>query len=247
MMEGVGSIKDKYLMDLQGDFQLLSELLLMQITHTKTILEDEFSEEIMFQIQRNEKLIDSLDITIKEKVINAIFLFTPRAIVLRKIMAYHDMTISLERVGDLILNVAQFLEKSDFNLEGFEAYRLLLQKMLIHAETMFHNAVYSFNENNNRLAYETIEMDRKVDKIDKKMEKRLVQSFQNQSLETQQLFNIMNINSISYNIERIADNAVDMAEAAIYLIEGKDVRHTVEEADDTNNRDNFIERNEKRV
>jgi len=40
------------------------------------------------------------------------------------------------------------------------------------------------------------------------------------------LLNITSINSISYNIERIADNATNIAEAAIYLIEGKDIRHT---------------------
>jgi phosphate transport system protein len=36
----------------------------------------------------------------------------------------------------------------------------------------------------------------------------------------------MNLNSISYYLERIGDKAVDMAESAIYLIEGKDIRHT---------------------
>ena len=35
----------------------------------------------------------------------------------------------------------------------------------------------------------------------------------------------MNLNSISYYLERIGDKAVDMAEAAVYLIEGKDIRH----------------------
>jgi len=35
----------------------------------------------------------------------------------------------------------------------------------------------------------------------------------------------MSITAISYNIERVADMAVNMAEAAIYLVEGKDVRH----------------------
>ena len=33
------------------------------------------------------------------------------------------------------------------------------------------------------------------------------------------------INSISYNIERIGDNAINIAEAAIYLIEGKNIKH----------------------
>ena len=33
------------------------------------------------------------------------------------------------------------------------------------------------------------------------------------------------INSMAYNIERIGDNATNIAEAAIYLIEGKNIKH----------------------
>jgi phosphate transport system protein len=35
----------------------------------------------------------------------------------------------------------------------------------------------------------------------------------------------MNLNSISYFLERIGDKAVDIAESAVFLIEGKDIRH----------------------
>ncbi len=35
----------------------------------------------------------------------------------------------------------------------------------------------------------------------------------------------MNINSISYYLERIGDKAVDIAESAVYLSEGRDIRH----------------------
>lgn len=219
------NIKLQYLDDLQSDFSLLSEIVIAQLKLTGELITKSLDEELLHEILRNEKIVDSLDITIREKVINAIILFTPRAGDLRKIMSYHDMTISMERVGDLILNIAGSFKKMDLSLIGFEAYNNHLEKMLTFAEEMLRNALYSFTGSSNVLAYRTIDMDDKVDKWDKKMEKRLAESFKDMELTQQMLINIMNINSVSYNIERIADKAVDIAEAAIYLVEGKDIRH----------------------
>ena len=44
--------------------------------------------------------------------------------------------------------------------------------------------------------------------------------------EVQQiLFSYININTIMSNIERIADQATNIAEASIYAMEGKDINH----------------------
>lgn len=219
-------IKDKYLDQLHSDFQLLSEIVLTQISLASSLLHQKPDEQILLELKRNEKIINSLDITIKEKVINAIMLFTPRASDLRRLMAYHDMTISMERVGDLIENITHLISEIDFTLDGFENYKKLLDKMFSKSGEMIKNAVFSFAGVSNEMAYETIHMDDKVDKLDKKIERKLAEGFGNEKHTTQSLVNIMNINSISYFLERIGDKAVDIAESAVYLIEGKDIRHT---------------------
>jgi phosphate transport system protein len=218
-------IKDRYLEQLQSDFQLLAEIVLTQITLASSLLQDNHREDVILELKRNEKIINSLDITIKEKVINAIMLFTPRASDLRRLMAYHDMTISMERVGDLIENIIQLLQEIDFSLHGFDNYKKLLDKMFVHTDKMIKSAVFSFAGGSNEMAYETIQMDDKVDKLDKKIERKLADEFKNEVHSSQSLINIMNINSVSYYLERIGDKAVDVAESAVYLIEGKDIRH----------------------
>jgi len=92
-------IKDNYLDQLHSDFQLLAEIVLSQLKMASTLVDKSRDKELVAELKRNEKIINSLDITIKEKVINAIILFTPRASDLRRLMSYHDMTISMERVG----------------------------------------------------------------------------------------------------------------------------------------------------
>ena len=218
-------IKDKYLAQLHSDFQLLSEIVLSQIKMAATLVHDNHNEEVVSELQRNEKIINSLDVTIKEKVINAIILFTPRALDLRRLMSYHDMTISMERVGDLIENITLALEEMDLSMPGFEKYKKPIDKMFVQTDKMLKSALFAFTGVSNEMAYDTIQMDDKVDKLERKIEKQLASDFNGQAQNTQSLVNMMNLNSISYYLERIGDKAVDMAESAVYLIEGKDIRH----------------------
>lgn len=220
----VFGIKTKYLEELESDFQLLSEIVISQISLTSQLMHNP-EKELITQINRNEKIIDSLDLTIKEKVINAIMLFTPRASDLRRLMAYHDMTISMERVGDLIQNISKSLQKIDFGIDGFDVYKKLVDKMFEKTDTMLKNALFAFTGTNNEMAYDTIIMDDKVDKLERKMGRKLAEGFKDVTVSEQMLVNIMNLDAISYYIERIGDKAVDIAESAIYLIEGKDIRH----------------------
>src|SRR5690554_2636722 len=221
----VVGIKDKYLDQLHSDFQLLSEVILTQMIKAAELLQDNHNTDILDILKKNEKIINSLDLTIREKVINAIMLFTPRASDLRRLMSYHDMTISIERVGDLIENISQALREIDFDVPGFESYRKPVDKMFTQTDKMLRKAVFAYSGLSNEMAYDTILMDDKVDKLERKIEQKLAEDFSNKVLDKQTLVNIMNLNSISYFLERIGDKAVDIAESAVFLIEGKDIRH----------------------
>ncbi len=222
MME---TIKSRYLEKISGDFNLLSEIVLKQMSIIRNVLTDPGKPEMFDEISKNETLIDGLDVKMREEVINAIFLFNPKAMDLRKIIAYHDMTIYLERIGDLILNVSGFLQTTDLAVEHFKNFNKKISKMLKYAEEMVRNAVFSFTCEDNSMAHLTISTDDKVDALWREINDNLLETFKEKLLSSQDLRNITNINSISYNIERIGDNATNIAEAAIYLMEGKDIRH----------------------
>ncbi|MDD2290210.1 MAG: PhoU domain-containing protein [Bacteroidales bacterium] len=222
----IARIKEKYLDKLHEDFTFLSDMVLNQMTKALELLHDNHNKNLVKLLKDNEKIIDSLDLTIKEKVINAIMLFTPRASDLRRLMAYHDMTICMERIGDLIDNIRHMLFAMDFSLPGFETYRKQLDDMFVHAGKMLKRALSAFFGMDEMLAHETIMMDDTADNMERKIEHGLAQDFSGKAQDSQGLVNIMYVNSIAYYLERISDKAVDIAESAIYLIEGKDVRHT---------------------
>lgn len=208
-----------------SDFQLMSEIVLRQLDLAKALLKPDVDQQLILEVERNELLIDSMDIKIRESVINAILLFSPRASDLRKIIAYHDMTIYLERIGDQMLNVAHLLKNIRLDLPNFVEFEKVLSKMMKQADKMVRNAVIAFSCQDSSVARKTIATDNDVDELLVETIGMLHSSFEGKTLDRQDLVNITGINSIASNIERMADNATNIAEAAIYLLEGLDIRH----------------------
>lgn len=219
------SIKSKYLKQLYADFELLSEIILKEMSIIKKMFGNEKDPDLCEEISRYEKIIDNMDLKIREEVINGILLFDPKAMDLRKIMSYHDMTIYMERIGDLNYNISNFVKSSDLTSDVFLEFEDLLIKMINQSTEMVSNALYAFLFEDKERAYLAINADNNVDDLFREINKKLRSFFIGKILDETDLKMIMNINSISYNIERIGDNATNIAESAVYLVEGKDIRH----------------------
>lgn len=103
------TIREKYLEKIKEDFEVLSTIVLQQMGLVISATHDNKDSELYTKIEHNEVIIDGLEVKIRDEVINSIVLYSPRASDCRKIMSYHDMTAYLERIGDLLLNIADFL------------------------------------------------------------------------------------------------------------------------------------------
>lgn len=219
------TLKEKVFSRITDDFQVLAAIVIRQHNHIKNILEDNKNTELYTEINNNERIIDSLEVKIRNEVIHTIVLYSPRATNLRLIISYYDMTAYLERIGDLLLNIAQFLLKTDIQGPLFSSYKKEIAKMLELTENMTQNAIFAFSYEDIQLAKDTIELDNQVDFLYQELDKHLLNNCTDKLLSSQEMTDILAINSLSYNIERIGDNATNIAEAAIFLIEGKNIKH----------------------
>lgn len=217
-------IREKFFERITQDFEVLAQTVLRQMEQTIRLLEDNSETDLCSQIDNTEKIIDGLDVKMRNEVIHVIVLYSPRATDLRKIMAYYDMTAYLERIGDLLLNISGFIRQTDLQGNLYRAFNKDLSKLFVTAENMVQNAIFAFACEDNKLARDTIELDDEVDRLHHEINRRL-RSCGDQNLQEQQLTDILCLSSISYNIERIGDNATNIAEAAIYLVEGKNIKH----------------------
>lgn len=229
----MSSLKEKVFSRITDDFQVLSTIVIRQQSRIKEMLEDNQNEELYSEINQNERIIDSLDVKIRDEVINTIVLYSPRATNLRMIISYYDMTAYLERIGDLTLNISQFLHQTDIQGAIFTKYKKDLAKMLSTTENMTQNAIFAFTCEDIQLAKDTIELDDQVDRLHHGIGLSLKNNSTDKMFSQQEMTDILSINSMSYNIERIGDNATNIAEAAIYLIEGKNIKHWANNQEDT--------------
>lgn len=219
------TLRDKYFEDISSDFLVLSKMIMKQFSLMKSLVDDNTQINIHTEIGQNERIIDSLEVKIRTEVINSIVLYSPRATDLRKIISYYDMTTDLERIGDQILNVAGFLKKVNTGGNIFNAFKEHIVNLMAVAENMTQNAIFAFTYENAALAKETIILDDEADRLHHEIINNLQNGWTEKAPDIQDMVDVLSTSSMSYNLERIGDNATNIAEAAIYLMEGKDIKH----------------------
>ena len=220
--------KDDAINSIMNDFEEFANLVLHQLDLLEKIISSgntNISDEIIKEVLSNEKKIDKQEVKISDKIVNTIVLYQPVASDLRKIFACFRIVNSLERVGDMVLTIVNLIP----NIKTLKIYSELndvITNMLINSSNMVNKALLAFTNDDKEYAIWTIKNDTVVDEINKKMLKKAIKKSSDSNEENKQLFmSFISMNSIVTNIERIAGHATNIAEAAIYSIEGKDIRH----------------------
>jgi len=218
-------MKLKQLKILLNDFELLSKTALLQLQIATKLLKDNKIDSLYEEAETNELIMDRLEIKIREEVVFAIFQFTPKAADLRKIITYQDITTNLERIGDMLLNIIHLAQETDLSYSRFEESRKQIFKMLDIVGEMLKNSIFSFSNEDITIAYDILKEDDKVDELFRQIKISLQKTFANEKLSEKEIKNVMNVDTVSHNLERIGDSATNIAEATIYLVEGRDIRH----------------------
>lgn len=211
--------QDIILDKIKSDFQLLTKVVFNQFELCRN------SDSDYNEIVANEGIIDSIDVKLRSEVIRTIVLHTPKAIDLRKIIAYYDMTAYLERIGDHLLNVGEEMQKIDRSGVIYKNCIVEIENLFKIVEVMTQNAIFAFACEDNALARKTITDDDNADEVNSAIMQKLLSFGTGQPLSESELSDILQIGALSANLERIGDNATNIAEAAIYIIEGKDIKH----------------------
>lgn len=220
--------KEQSIQDTIKSFQEMADLVLQQLSLMEKAMfaqDDSDHDSIIDVINRNEKAIDQLEIVISDKFINSIVLYQPLASDLRKLVAVYRMTINLERIGDLVMNMIHALETigktdefrimSDVIINMFQSGRIMVEKSLL-----------SFVNSDQEFAIWTIKNDAVVDEMNNKLLSNSINKAKIDKKTKEMLLSYVDIKNIINNIERIADHATNIAEATIYSLQGTDVRHS---------------------
>lgn len=229
---------DLKILIIKDNFNVLSKIITRQGELVLKILRGELhyeDEDVRQSIQMNETVIDSLEVKIRNEVMNAIVLYTPRARDSRRMFAYIDITGYLERVGDLLCNVADHAKSIAYACDICEVVLPRLTDMLQSANKMVADSIIAFTVLDAELSREIIRKDNDIDREYARLLEDLPFLIDSEGNPTI-IRTALALSSISYNIERIGDNATNVAEAAIFNAEGFDIRHHTKEIREEDNR-----------
>jgi phosphate transport system protein len=168
--------------------------------------------------------IDHLEVDMEEECLKILALYQPVAIDLRFIITALKINNDLERIGDLAVNLAEhsiFLVGRPKTNVPFD-----FDAMIEKTELMLRKSLDALVKMDSKLAYEVCAADDEIDAMDRQMQLIAQDAVHTYPDQTECL---MHLRSASGHLERVADHATNIAEDVIYMIEGRIVRHKVED------------------
>ncbi len=166
--------------------------------------------------------INTLEMVIDEKCLEVLARRQPAARDLRFITLALKIVTDLERIGDQCANICK--RARELNQEPSLKPYIDLPRMAQAASDMVKEALDAFVRGDDTLAIKVCEDDQFVDELNEQIQRELL-TFMMADPKT--ISRAMKIIQVSKCLERVADHATNIAEMVIFMIKGKDIRHTI--------------------
>ncbi len=206
---------DKDLKKLRSLIRHMGELTLLQIQKA-TVSIMERNEKLAHEVIENDEEINHLETKIDKLATRIIALRQPVALDLRIVVASLKVSNQIERIADYAANIARrtLLLKGSPHFRKLEKFNELIE---IPCQ-MLEKALVSFETLDINLALEVWHMDREVDD---RYDAYLGKLFEEMIKDSQNVTPCTHLLFAAKNIERIGDQAQNIAEATYTLISGK--------------------------
>lgn len=175
------------------------------------------------QVMDNDHRVNALEVAIDEDCSTVIARRQPAAKDLRMIMTVVKTITDLERIGDEAAKIARMTLSLYSNDRPTMPRTNEIQHVADVAVGMLRNALDSFARLDLAVAARVVRQDEQVDSEFKAILRQLI-TFMMEDPRT--ISHALDIMFIAKSIERIGDHSKNMSEYVVYLVKGKDVRHT---------------------
>ena len=165
--------------------------------------------------------INRLEMEIDERCLQVLALRQPAARDLRFITLALKIVTDLERIGDQCRTIGKRVK--ELNEEPPLKPYIDLPRMATWAGVMVKEALDAFVRGDAELALKVCRDDQFVDDLNEQIQRELL-TFMIEDAAA--ISRSLKINHIAKCLERIADHATNVAEMVIFMVKGKDIRHT---------------------
>lgn len=168
--------------------------------------------------------VNHIEIVIDEKCLDLLALRQPVAVDLRFIAAVMKINSDLERMGDLAVNIAETAKYLATQPEL--KISLDFTKMMEFTQKMVRESLDALINRDPKLARRVCLEDDVVDDLKKQMFDELIKHMKENPETAERATHLM---LVSRHLERIADQATNIAEDVVYMVEGKIIKHHAED------------------
>ncbi len=179
--------------------------------------------ELGLKVAKDDYKVNDLEVSIDEECGRIIATRQPAASDLRLIVAIIKTITDLERIGDEAEKIGFLASKLAGMDRPSDSYREL--RMLgNHVAKMLRDAMNAFARLDVHEAYRVAEED---EAVDEEYEAIVRQCITFMMEDPQSIKRVMNVTWCARSLERIGDHAKNICEYVIYMVQGRDIRHTV--------------------
>lgn len=179
--------------------------------------------ELARQVIASDARIDEMDIEIEEECLKTLALYQPVASDLRFVVSILKINKELERIADMAVNVAEqgALLARQLN-QTVDSFPPELIEQTGRVRFMLKASLDALVTTDAALAEQVRVTEDEVDEVHRKMYMQVKDLLRKRPEDVDALINLLNI---SRQLERIGDQAVNIAEDIIYMANGSILRH----------------------
>ena len=177
------------------------------------------------KVERDDDLLDKLEIEIDGLGIRLLALRQPKASDLRLITTAMKISTDLERMGDRAVTIAR--RALELNADPELKPLVDIPRMAEICQSMIRDTLDAFVYQKTDLARQMPQRDDEIDQLNRKVQSDLTDIMMSNSGSIVRALKLMRV---AQSLERIGDHATNIAEEIVYLFEARDIRHHQETA-----------------
>ena len=214
--EELAQLKQR-LLDMSGQAERLVDLAI------KSVLERD--KEVAEQVIAGDKILNDMEVELEQRAVRMLALQQPMARDLRFLVGAIKVSSDLERVGDHAVNIGESAVRL-VDHGGRLTPSPALEDMARRARAMLGDALDAFIRADGALGREVCKADDAVDALHDSVFRVMLTHMME---STRNIGPALELLLVSRNLERVADLATNIGEDAVYLAEGKQIKHHFED------------------
>ncbi len=170
----------------------------------------------------SERRVNAYELKLDRDCENIFALFNPVAVDLRFVLAVLKINNNLERTGDIVEGIAKFVINVDSNFDTKLLEITRAVEMYAAANSMMETVLEAFEKEDTSLARKVFQQDELLDDINMKANAIIADYIRTHPDNIDATLYLL---SIIRKLERVGDQAKNMAEEIIFYVEAKVLKH----------------------